>query len=128
MASTSFASGRRIDRSRGSTAQAAKASGRTRGRKATDSQKAAAADKKDELDDALGDLNRSTNRLRRKFDPLDTWIETRPQVENVLDDARKINQVMVRGKYGTQAERYWGVLRTAINDLARCYNLPPLGV
>ena len=110
------------------TAQAAKASGRTRGRTATESQKAAANEGKDELDDALGDLNRSTNRLRRKFDPLDKWMETRPQVENVLDDARKINQVMVRGKYGTQAERYWGVLRTAVNDLARVYGLTPLGV
>jgi hypothetical protein len=73
-------------------------------------------------------LNRSTNRLRRQFDPTDKWMETRPQVERVLDDGRKINQVMVRGKYGTHAERYWGVLRTAINDLARCYNLTPLGV
>ena len=111
-----------------STAQAAKASGRTRSRTATESQKSVAREKTDELDDALGDLNRSTNRLRRKFDPTDKWMETRSQVETVLDDARKINQVMVRGKYGTQAERYWGVLRTAVNDLARCYNLTPLGV
>ncbi len=110
------------------TAQTAKASGKTRGRTATESQKTVAREKKDELDDALGDLNGSTNRLRRRFDPQDKWMETRPQVENVLDDARKINQVMARGKYGTQAERYWGVLRTAINDLARCYNLTPLGV
>jgi hypothetical protein len=109
-------------------AQAAKASGRTRGRTATETQKDAAKNKKDELDDALGDLNRSTNRLRRKFDPTDKWMETRPQVENVLDDGRKINQVMVRGKYGTQAERYWAVLRESINDLARAYNLTPLGV
>src|SRR6476619_2448113 len=105
----------------------AQASGRKK-RQATESQKANASSKKDALDDALGDLNRSTNRLRRKFDPTDKWMETRPQVENVLDDARKINQTMVRGKYGTQAERYWGVLRSAINDLARCYNLTPLGV
>ena len=111
-----------------SNAQAAKASGRTRGRTATESQKPVAKDKADELDNALGDLNRSTNRLRRKFDPTDKWMETRTQVESVLDDGRKINQVLVRGKYGTQAERYWGVLRTAINDLARCYNLTPLGV
>ena len=111
-----------------STAQTAKASGRTRGRSATESQKAGAREKKDELEDALGDLNGSTNRLRRKFDPTDKWMETRPQVENVLDDARKINQVMVRGKYGTQAERYWALLRESINDLARCYNLTPLGV
>ena len=47
-------------------------------------------------------------------------------MERVLDDGRKINQVLVRGKYGTQAERYWSVLRANINDLARCYNLTPL--
>ena len=109
-------------------AQAAKSAGRTRGRTATESQKDVARHKKDELDDALGELNQSTNRLRRKFDPTDKWMETRPQVERVLDDGRKINQVMVRGKYGTQAERYWAVLRESINDLARCYNLTPLGV
>lgn len=46
----------------------------------------------------------------------------------MLNDARKINQVLVRGKYGTQAQRYWSVLRANINDLARFYNLTPLGV
>ena len=75
----------------------------------------------------MSDLNKSTNRLRRKFDPGDKWIETKPQVENVMEDARRINQVLVRGKYGSQAERYWSVLRTNINDLARCYNVAPLG-
>ena len=109
-------------------AQAAKGSARSRGKTATESQKETAREKKDDLDDALSDLNMSTNRLRRKFDPTDKWLETRPQVENVMEDARKINQVLVRGKYGTQAERYWSVLRASINDLARCYNLTPLGV
>jgi len=109
-------------------AQTAKESGRTAKRTATESQKTVAREKKDDLDDALGDLNKSTNRLRRKFDPTDKWMETRPQVENVLEDARKINQVLVRGKYGTQAEKFWGVLRASINDLARCYNLTPLAV
>jgi hypothetical protein len=109
-------------------AQAAKASGRTRNRTTTEAQKEVAKERKDELEDALGDLNRSTNRLRRQFDPTDKWLETRPQVEKVLDDGRKINQVLVRGKYGTQAERYWGALRTAINDLARAYNLTPLAL
>jgi TolA-binding protein len=108
-------------------AQSAQAAGRTPRRTATDSQKAAARDTKDELEDALSDLNGSTNRLRRKFDPTDKWMETRPQVENVLDDGRRINQVLVRGNYGTQAERYWSVLRANINELARCYNLTPLG-
>ena len=103
-------------------------SGRAKGRTATESQKENAREKKDELDDALGDLNGSTNRLRRKFDATDRWLETKAQVENVLDDARKINQVLTRGKYGSQAERYWSVLRANINELARCYDLKPLGV
>jgi hypothetical protein len=107
-------------------AQTARNSGRTRGRTATESQKQTARNTKDDLEDALSDLNRSTNRLRRKFDPTDKWMETRPQVERVLDDGRRINQVMVRGKYGSQAERYWSVLRKNMNDLARCYGLTPL--
>src|SRR4030095_7610697 len=86
------------------SAQTAKESGRTAKRTATESQKTVAREKKDELDDALGDLNKSTNRLRCKFDPTDKWMETRPQVENVLDDARHINQVLVRGKYGSQGD------------------------
>jgi len=103
-------------------------SGRARGKTATESQKENAREKKDDLDDALSDLNGSTNRLRRKFDATDRWLETKAQVENVLDDARKINQVLTRGKYGSQAERYWSVLRANINDLARCYDLKPLTV
>jgi hypothetical protein len=38
----------------------------------SENQKARASAKKDKLDHALGDLNRSTNRLRPKFDPIDT--------------------------------------------------------
>ena len=45
-----------------------------------------------------------------------------------MDSARRVNQVMVRRKYGRQAEKYGGVLRANINDLARCYGLTPLGV
>jgi hypothetical protein len=94
----------------------------------TGSQKASAEARKDKLDDALGDLNRSTNRLRRKFDAADTWMETKVQVEQVMDDARKINQVVARGNYGAEAARLWGVLRSGINDLARAYGLQPLAI
>jgi hypothetical protein len=94
----------------------------------TEANKEQARRTKDELDDALGDLNRSTNRLRRKFDPTSKYMETKAQMDNVMDDGRKINQIMVRGKYGTQPEKLWGVLRSAINDLARCYGLAPMGV
>jgi hypothetical protein len=105
----------------------AQASGRKK-RQATESQKATASSKKDALDDALGDLNRSTNRLRRKFDATDTWMETKVQVERVVDDGRKINQVVARGSYGAEAARLWAVLRTGINDLARAYGVPPMAI
>jgi hypothetical protein len=94
----------------------------------TESQKATAEARKDDLDNALGDLNRSTNRLRRKFDATDAWMETKVQVDQVMDDARKINQVVARGNYGADAARLWGVLRSAINNLARAYGLQPLAI
>jgi len=47
-------------------------------------------------------------------------METKVQVDQVMDDARKINQVVARGNYGADAARLWGVLRTAsITLLAR---------
>jgi hypothetical protein len=102
--------------------------GRTSGSNTnTEANKDQAKRTKDELDDALGDLNQSTNRLRRKFSPASNYMETKVQMEKVMEDGRRVNQVMVRGKYGTQAEKYWGVLRSAINDLARCYGLTPMG-
>ena len=116
-----------------SRAASAQSSGRTARRagtnpSATQARKDQATNTKDDLNDALGDINRSTNRLRRKFDATDKWMETKVQVEAVVEDGRRINQVMVRGNYGSQAERYWGVLRTAINDLARTYGVAPLGL
>jgi hypothetical protein len=114
---------------RGENAQSAQGqSKRSRRGTATESQKAAATARKDDLDDALGELNRSTNRLRRKFDPLDNWMETKVEVDRILDDARKINQVVARGSYGAEAARLWGVLRAGINDLARAYGLPPMAM
>jgi hypothetical protein len=102
--------------------------GRTSGSNTnTEANKDQAKRTKDELDDALGELNQSTNRLRRKFSPASNYMETKAQMDQVMDDGRRVNQVMVRGKYGTQAEKYWGVLRSAINDLARCYGLTPMG-
>ena len=95
---------------------------------ATEAQKETANAKKDDLDDALGELNRSTNRLRRKFDATDAWMETKVEVQRVVDDGRKVNQAVTRGNYGSDAARLWAALRNGINDLARAYGVPPLGV
>ena len=50
------------------------------------------------------------------------------QVDSVVDDGRRINQVVARGKYGTDVAKLWATLRNGINDLARAYNVAPLGV
>ena len=82
---------------------------------------------KDDLEDAMDDLNRTTNRLRRKFDPTSNYLETKAQMEQVMDSARRVNQAMTKGNNGAQPEKLWAVLRANINDLARCYNLTPMG-
>ena len=46
-------------------------------------------------------------------------METKGEVERVVDDARTINQVVARGSYGPEAARLWALLRTGINDLAK---------
>jgi len=89
---------------------------------------AVAEDGTEELEDALDDLNGSTNRLRLRFRRANDYLETKVQVDRVVDDGRKINQTMTRGRYNTEVTRLWGVLRVGINDLARAYNIAPLGI
>jgi len=115
-----------------SRADSAQSSGATTRRQRSDSTNTQARgdqakQTKDDLENAMDDLNRTTNRLRRKFDPTANYLETKAQMEQVMDSGRRVNQVMVKGNYGTQAQRYWAALRANINDLARCYNITPMG-
>lgn len=78
----------------------------------------------------LGTAQGSTNNLKSvssQFDPTSNYLETKAPMEQVMDSARRVNQVMTKGNYGSQAEKYWAALRANINDLARCYNLTPMG-
>ena len=116
-------------RSTAQSAQSSKTTTRRQGRSSnTQARQDQAKQTKDDLEDAMDDLNQSTNRLRRKFNPTSNYLETKAQMERVMDSARRVNQVMTRGNYGTQPERYWAALRTNINDLARCYGISPMGV
>ena len=74
-----------------SRAQSAQSSGQTPRRSgantsSTQARQDQAKNTKNDLEDALDDLNRSTNRLRRKFDATDKWVETKVQVEQVVED------------------------------------------
>ena len=92
-----------------------------------DARKDQAGQSKDELQNAMDDLNRTTNRLRRKFDATANYLETKVQMEQVMESARRVNQVVGKGSNDGQAQRLWTALRASINDLARCYNLTPMG-
>jgi hypothetical protein len=83
---------------------------------------------KDDLENAMDDLNRTTNRLRRKFDPTSNYLETKAQMEQVMDSARRVNQMMTKGNYGTQAEKYWAALRANINESCAVLQLDTYGV
>ena len=112
-------------------AGSAKSSGATkRGQGANSANKEAGKEKasqgKDDLQNAMDDLNRTTNRLRRKFDATANYLETKVQMEQVMDSARRVNQVVGKGSNDGQAQRLWTALRASINDLARCYNLTPM--
>ena len=91
-----------------------------------DQAKDQAGQSKDDLQNAMDDLNRTTNRLRRKFDETANYLETKVQMEQVMDSARRVNQVVGKGSNDSQAQRLWTALRASINDLARCYNLTPM--
>ena len=123
-------------RTRGENAQnqaaSAKTGGGTNRRQGGNSaNKAARQDQatqsKDDLQNAMDDLNRTTNRLRRKFDATANYLETKVQMEQVMDSGRRVNQVVAKGKSDSQAQRLWKALRASINDLARCYNITPMG-
>jgi uncharacterized phage infection (PIP) family protein YhgE len=92
-----------------------------------DQAKDQAGQSKDDLQNAMDDLNRTTNRLRRKFDETANYLETKVQMEQVMDSARKVNQVVGKGGNDGQAQSLWKALRASINDLARAYNLTPVG-
>jgi uncharacterized phage infection (PIP) family protein YhgE len=120
----------------GSAKSGAKSGGETkRGQGANSANKDARKDQakdqgkqsKDDLQNAMDDLNRTTNRLRRKFDATANYLETKVQMEQVMDSARRVNQVVGKGSNDGQAQRLWTALRASINDLARCYNITPMG-
>src|SRR6476660_3544894 len=122
--------------SRGESAKnqagSAKSSGAAkRGQGANSANKEAGKEKasqgKDDLQNAMDDLNQSTNRLRRKFDSTSNYLETKVQMEQVMDSARRVNQVVGKGGSDGQAQSLWKALRASINDLARAYNVTPVG-
>mgnify|MGYP003693711779 CR=1 FL=1 len=92
-----------------------------------DARRIKTSESKDDLQNAMDDLNRTTNRLRRKFDATANYLETKVQMEQVMDSARQRESGGGEGSNDGQAQSLWKALRASINDLARAYNLTPVG-
>lgn len=80
----------------------------------------------DRLWKQVKELENATDRLRSRFNRTDTWWETRSEVQDVLREARSLNN-FVRGYRNTgRMKASWETVRVRINKLAETYDLPRL--
>ncbi len=107
---------------------------RTRGRRRagggtpSEAQKERITQEADDVWDAVKDLEKATDRLKRRFRRVDNYLDTRLQVEKVVDEGRRVNKLVVGGRYSSQAAKAWAALRVRINDLARVFRIKPLAI
>ena len=82
--------------------------------------------REDRINDRVSDLERATDRLRNKFDRSDDWRETRADVENVVREARSVNDLFGRVRAYSKVSANWSAVRSDIDALAARYNVRPL--
>ncbi len=79
--------------------------------------------REDRMNDQIQDLDDMTDRLRDKFDKSDRWEETKDNVQDVLREARDINDLYNRTPAYSKVKKYWVAVKTDSNTLADIYNL-----
>lgn len=80
----------------------------------------------DRINDRVDDLENATDRLRSRFDRTDNWLETRPDVENVVRVADRINGLFDRVRGYSPVRSSWAMVHSDINALAGVYRIRPL--
>jgi len=79
--------------------------------------------REDNLNERAKDFEKAMDKLRKEFDKTESYLETKPEMQNVLSIAREINAVMLRRNLRADVEEEWGVLRRELNVLASVYYL-----
>lgn len=74
----------------------------------------------------VADYENSLDRLRRRFDRGDNWWQSRNEVQNVMNNARPVNDMMNSVQFRRNLERQWNQMRNDINKLADTFDLPGL--
>jgi len=82
--------------------------------------------REDRLNERVKDFEKAMDKLRKEFDKRESYIDTKPQMQDVLTIARDINAVMLRRNLRADVEEEWAALRRELNVLASVYYLPGL--
>lgn len=82
--------------------------------------------REERLNERASALEQQLNVVRQEFER-GGFNSVRPEVQNALDLARRINTVMSNRRFDYVAERQWTMLRSDLNRLARAFNVQPLG-
>ena len=82
--------------------------------------------REDRLNDRVKDFEKALDKLRKEFDKRESYIDSKPQMQDVLTIARDINAVMLRRNLRADVEEEWAALRRELNVLASVYYLPGL--
>lgn len=77
----------------------------------------------DNLNRQVKQLEKALDELRREFDRRQAWVETKSQVQAVVNQADEINAWIRRSRTTPDIERQWAALRRDINTLADVYNI-----
>jgi hypothetical protein len=82
--------------------------------------------REDRMNERCKDLEKAMDKLRSEFDRKESYIETKPEMTEVLRIASDINGVMIHRKVRADVEAEWVALRRQLNILASVYYLPLL--
>jgi hypothetical protein len=80
----------------------------------------------DQFNDIVRDYENALDDLRSDFDRNDSWWESRNNVQDVMREARQVNQMMNTLPFARRLERQWKNMRRDLNKLADTFDLPAL--
>ena len=81
--------------------------------------------REDNINQQVKELENAIDKLRKDFKRVNTWEETREQVQTVMNEADEVNAIVRRGRWrrGGAVKNEWALVRTDLNTLAGVYNL-----
>lgn len=82
--------------------------------------------REDRLNERAMELERQLNIVRREFNQSRNYYDIRGNVENAMNAAQGINNVMNNRRLIPVAERQWSLLRNELNRLAAVFNIRQL--